>query len=250
MAFSIECILLLSILFLIRQANNIGFHKKWLANRFLVEKLRSTVYLFVAGAKLEPLSLRQTTRRKYDHYGWAIDAYNEILNQLNQTYKPENKIGPIIEIKNYIKKVWITGQINFQTNYNKTHNKWNQFLDKGGIWLFRSALLLAFTHILLCLKQDTIPFLLPFGEILTFIALLLLPIAAALDGIRNQRGYSRNANRSNSMIQILGELKEKYDDAESAEELSILLKETDKIMLQENQDWMLLMQSSELELKP
>ncbi|MBK8296706.1 MAG: hypothetical protein IPK91_05390 [Saprospiraceae bacterium] len=85
---------------------------------------------------------------------------------------------------------------------------------------------------------------------MTLITLLLLPLAAAFDGIRNQREFSRNASRSESMIQILTDLKEKYEAVDTTEEFYKLLRETDTIMLQENQDWMLLMQSSELEVKP
>ncbi|MGB5024895.1 MAG: hypothetical protein WBO44_06070 [Saprospiraceae bacterium] len=249
-AFIIEFILLLSILLIIKTANQKGFHKNWLANRFLVEKLRSTVYLFVAGVPLEKLSLRQVNKKQREHYGWAIDAYNEIKDQLNQINSFEKNNKSVNDINNYIKSTWIDGQLNFQKKYAAKNTNWNLNLEKGGVWLFRAALFLAGAHIISCYVRNNGFQFTQFEEIMTLITLLLLPLAAAFDGIRNQREFSRNASRSESMIQILTDLKEKYEAVDTTEEFYKLLRETDTIMLQENQDWMLLMQSSELEVKP
>lgn len=249
-AFIIEFILLLSILLIIKTANQKGFHKNWLANRFLVEKLRSTVYLFVAGVPLEKLSLRQVNKKQREQYGWAIDAYNEIKDQLNKINSFDKNNPSLNEINNYIKNTWIDGQLNFQKKYATKNTKWNLNLEKGGVWLFRAALFLAGAHIISSFIRNNGLHLTMLEELMTLITLLLLPLAAAFDGIRNQREFSRNASRSESMLQRLSELKEKYEAVDTTEEFYKLLRETDTIMLQENQDWMLLMQSSELEVKP
>ncbi len=249
-AFIIEFILLTFILILILCANHFGFHKTWLANRFLVEKLRSSVYLFIAGIPLSKLRIRGEQEKHTLKYAWAINTYNELCTTLNEPGNQEMSVQRIPQISNYILNSWITNQIKFQKNYVSKHSNLNRRLEIGGIVLFAVALLFALAHILLCYLKDSGIHIHYLEETLTLFALSIPPIAAAFDGIRNQRGYSLNASRGQNTLLRLKELELEFNRVQTKQELEKALRETDQLMLQENQDWLQWLQSTELEYKP
>ncbi len=248
-AFILEFLMLIGILLIIHYANRSGLYKNWLANRFFVEKLRSTIFLFVSGLALEKLNTRSGNAKHNRHYSWAIQAYNEVCDQLNAAHPAHIEETFLGEIKSYISEVWIGGQISFQQRYSRKHEQKNRMLERSGIYLFVIAMSFAFMHIVLSLTRDLGLHIDYLEEFLTLFALVIPPVAAALDGIRNQRGYSRNAMRSEGMIHTLEELQRRIEDVKTPEHLKQFLRETDRVMLHENQDWMMLMSTSDLEFR-
>lgn len=81
---------------------------------------------------------------------------------------------------------------------------------------------------------------------LTFVAIALPAVAAAAEGIRTHREYSRLAKRSENMALALRELDEEFVFASEPDALESLLRETEELMLQETQDWLMLMRFTDV----
>ena len=250
-AFIIEFIFLLLILVLITTADRQRTHKKWLENRFLVERIRAAPYFFIPGKEITEIKTASLKSAESKTSQWMIMIFSEIWNQLNKGRNKRN--GGIItsqpfssELGQYVKKSWVEGQLEFQKDYLARNKWWNNFLERGGRLIFFTAMLVVLTHIILAAANADNTSVALLEKILTVFALSLPPVAAAFEGVRRQREFSRNTKRSSAMIIALEELKRKFEPVDE-NKFSYLLKETDKLLLQENQDWMVLMISSELE---
>ncbi len=250
----IEFVLLFLILTLISIAHKRKVHTRWLEYRFLVERIRVAPYFFLAGRDVSGITPSSNSSGREKKGQWAVMAFAEIWHRLNmnaykhntslKNEKPFNK-----ELISFTRKSWIEGQLAFQNKYYKTNDRKNTFYEKGGRYNFMAALAIAFIHIVLSWfhgeheKPDL------FHKFLTIFALSLPTIAAAFEGIRRQNEYSRNKNRSEGMKANLESLKVKFNAAKEEEDFNKLMREADILMLSETQEWMMLMEPMELELK-
>jgi hypothetical protein len=115
-------------------------------------------------------------------------------------------------------------------------------LEWGGVVIFAFALLAAGLHLILfALHYEWME--LP----ITFAAIILPAVGAAIGGIRTHREYSRIAKRSENMVQSLTEMKDNLKRTESPDEFEALLREIEQVMLIETQDWLMLMRFAKLE---
>jgi hypothetical protein len=245
-AFIIEFFFLLTILILITRAHRKRAHKNWLENRFLVERIRATPYFIISGKEITEIKTALYKSDGSKGSWWMIMVFSEIWNQLNKTGDIKKQQPFSKELVDYVKKSWVEGQLNFQKNYRDRNKWWNNFLERGGKLIFFGAMVSVLVHIILAATARENKDSAFVEKLLTVFALSLPPIAAAFEGVRRQREFSRNTKRSENMILALEDFKNKFEDVDE-NKFSYLLKETDKLLLQENQDWMVLMTSSVLE---
>jgi ABC-type multidrug transport system fused ATPase/permease subunit len=252
LAFGVELFILVTILIVIYLGHKKRIHKNWLEHRFLTERFRAAAYLFITGQEVTEIKISNYHEKSYESGQWAIRVFSEIWNQLKRKWYFQNIKHPTYSAYNndlveYIKKSWIIGQISYHENFCRRNKWWNKFLETGGKWIFFTAIVAAFIHIVISFQIYKSQFLEIMEKLLTVLALLLPPVAAAFEGIRRHREYSRNIQRSESMIVALSELLKKYNAVDNESNFYELTKETDKLMLQESQHWIMLMIPSELE---
>ncbi len=245
-AFIIEFVFLLTILVLISLAHSRRTHKNWLEDRFLVERIRVTPYFFISGQEITQLRTIPYRTGKNNPGRWMVMTFSEIWSRLIQFPGAIEKQPFKKELADYVKRSWLEGQLSFQKKYRDKNKWWNKFLERGGRLIFFAALVSVGIHIILVSFAPDNENLVFFEKILTVLALSLPPIAAAFEGVRRQREFSRNTKRSENIIEELESLKTRFDNADEGK-FAYLLKETDKVMLQENQDWIMLMTASVLE---
>jgi hypothetical protein len=82
---------------------------------------------------------------------------------------------------------------------------------------------------------------------LTFFALVLPAVGAALGGVRAHREYSRLATRSEDMVASLESLSMSFERVRTRGQLEAVVRETEALMLLEVQDWLSLTSLSALE---
>ncbi len=251
-AFLIEFFLLAFIFIIISIAHKRKVHSGWLEYRFLVERIRAAPYFFLANREVLGVTSHSNSGQTTKRGQWVVMVFSEIWYHLilshqkkkheQQSPEPFNK-----ELIFYVKKSWIEGQIKFQKKYFKRNHLKNRFLEKGGRIIFATALAAALMHIILSWFPDDSEQSHLIHNLLIIFALSLPTIAAAFEGVRRQSEYSRNKNRSESMIYSLQELNNKYETVVDENEFYKLLRETDKLMLSETQEWIMLMIPSELD---
>ena len=79
-----------------------------------------------------------------------------------------------------------------------------------------------------------------------FLAIVLTGLGAPMGGFRAHREYSRLAKRSRSMASALRHLDADLADVETPEALIAALRTTEEFMVQETQDWLMLMRAAPL----
>ncbi len=237
-AFGLELLLLLAILITVLAADRNRTHRKWIENRFLAERLRAAQYLAACGTEVTPIKVPPYLGTKGQLDDWTLIAFNEIWRKLPALHG----CSGAEKLKEFIRVSWLEDQIKFHKKKSLASQRLSYRLEWGGVVVFSCALLAAALHLIFfILHNDWME--LP----LTFAALVLPAVGAAVGGIRSHREYSRLAKRSENMAQNLTELKESLKKVTKSEEFETFLREIEGIMLVETQDWLMLMRFAKLE---
>jgi hypothetical protein len=170
-------------------------------------------------------------------------AYYEILSGYGRfTSKSKFDLNGAREM---ICKKWITPQIQYHKSKKSDSGKKSRVLELGGKMAFGAAVLAAFMHVVLSFfAHDKTPVLVENGIIA--LAILLPAFGSAIGAIRTHREYSHLEKRSSIMKSNLEDLQLLYDKIKTHEQLIQVLQYTDETMLQETQDWLMLMKPIDL----
>lgn len=247
--FLLEVAILAVIGSLITRADRMHAHKKWIEYRFLAERLRSAFYLVSCETEPMPLFAKRHADRKLDSYEWTLFAHEEILNDL-----PDMK-GSVNEqcsaYADFIKNVWIDAQKDWHWKKAKDRTDIHKNLEHWGSSIFYVAICLALFHVFLPsllhylnAGEDSI-FVGLAEKGLTWISLILPAVAATLEAIRAHRDYRRLAERSEQMAAKLENLSQSFRLV-GPKNFDPLLRQTERIMLDENKEWMTFVSAAEL----
>lgn len=224
------------ILVLVLVSNRRDWHRKWIDYRFLAERLRTGLFFNLANLKCEislpPPHLRLTSYTK----DWILEAFNSIWCE-NPGMDKEIHFE---SFKNFLLKGWIEDQISYYQKSSMKNHKNHVIYTRVGAIFFIITLFAATIHTL-NIEVFENPLILP------AVAIILPAAAAALTGIRNNHEYSRNAKRYKEMALYTMTIKERIKQVEDIDSLVEILEKTNEIMLQEHQDWRVVVQFHKLE---
>lgn len=239
-AFGFELLLLMTILITVLLADRNRTHRKWIESRFLAERLRAAQFLAACGVEATPIRVPPHLGAMGQADDWTLMAFNEVWQRLPAMKGCDKET--FSQLKKIVSRQWLDDQINYHNRNTKKSKHRNQLLEWGGVLVFSFALLAAALHLIFfILHQEW------FEAPLTFAAIVLPAVGAAIGGIRTHREYSRLAKRSENMVQSLTEMKDNLERAESTDEFETLLREIEQVMLIETQDWLMLMRFAKLE---
>jgi len=237
--FGIELIFLLVISILIYFSNKKGAHKYWIETRFLAEHLRTDMILTICGLKIAPPQYIRHIEDVDTRNGWMLLTLEEILNRIPTQKWNINEYLP--QLKEFIKNVWISDQIDYHLKRKEKLLRRNKTLERIGEVIFYSAIIIAIIHIGLTID------LLILDNILILAVLLLPALGATIAAIRTHRDYKKIANDSIIMVYNLIRLRQELDKPLTSSKLKSLVRKTEELMREETDDWLLLIASKELE---
>lgn len=257
-AFFAEFILLLFILVVVIRADRKRAHKKWIENRFLAERIRSAIFFAMCGVEASPIDVPPLMQVAHQPNDWMVKVFSEVWNSLPPCGNLSGEHpghygirygtgGDYQAILQYVRNHWIRPQIEFHKRKSRSSGKMSKGLEWGGIVVFFVAMSAALAHFVVAHFEDVVQHK-GFEHLLTFLALVLPATGAAIGGIRSHREYSRMAKRSENMEILLEGLDSQFESCSGPQELEILLREAEEIMVRETQDWLVLMRF--VELKP
>ena len=239
-AFSLELGLLLTILVIVIYANQRRTHKKWIESRFLAERIRCANFLAACGVEASPIRVLPYMGGAEQADEWMVMTFNEIWGRLPTMKGCQGQC--CTAFVEFARKRWIKDQIGFHEKKAESSERISRRLEQSGIVVFGLAVVAAALHlILLALHVEWLE------RPLTFAAISLPAVGAAIGGIRTHREYSRLAKRSKNMAMNLKALDERFSSINEPEALESLLRETEELMLLETQDWLMLMRFAKLE---
>ena len=243
-AFSFEFLLLLVIFLTVVFADRKGTHKKWIENRFLAERIRSSIFFAVCGVESSPIRIPQYMMIAHRPDDWMVKVFFDIWNRLPAMIGCQGQQCRIFI--SYIRKHWLQDQINYHRNKAGKAKRISSALETAGKIAFFSAMTAALLHLFLLYLGEGFNALI-LNNALSFVALVMPAVGAAIGGIRTHREYSRLEKRSYNMSAALQELDGRFSNIHEADELERILRDIEELMLRETQDWLMLMRFVKLE---
>jgi hypothetical protein len=243
-AFLLEFVFLLAIYVVIRVADRRKVHKKWIETRFLAERIRSAIFLFSCGVKPATVSLSPLMKTALRADEWIVRAFDEILARAGEAETEDR--GACAACVSFVRARWIGPQIGFHAAKAEKAGRLSRLLEKAGWATFLAAVGAAAWHLVSFIfgHRGILPAL---EKPAVFLAIVLPALGAAIGGVRSHREYSRLEKRSQYMAEALRELDQRFDAVADFSGLEALLRETEQLMLQETQDWLMLMKFAKVE---
>jgi hypothetical protein len=237
-AFAAELVCLLAVVGLVATAHQSRSHERWIEYRFLTERIRQASLLAAGGLEASAIEPPPYAGKGPARADWALMAFNEIWNRLPPLPRLAAERADVV--RRYLRWHAIRDQVGYHERAAATAGRMSHALERGGAAAFGLAILVAALHLPLTvaghrggpLAQAT----------LTFGAIVLPAVGAALGGFRAHREYSRLARRSRGMARGLRRLKRRFVEVSDPDELASLARETERAMLSEAQDWLVLME--------
>ena len=243
-AFACELLALSVIFTALRLADGREVHKKWIEARFLTERLRSAVFMLACGARPSVFAAAPAVKAILGSGEWTTRLFAEIMARTGKI-EPGTASRATAGIA-FVRRHWLHDQVRFHQGKAARASLASRRLEKAGWAVFVAAILAAAWHIL-SMALGHPGFLALLEKPVIFLAVVLPGLGAAIGGIRGHREHSRLAKKSQFMQAALQELESRFASAHGATELQALLRETEQLLLQETQEWLVLMKFARVE---
>jgi len=246
-AFSFELLLLLSVFMMVFLSNRCRTNNKWVESRYLAECLRAAMFFAVCGVEAAPAHVPPYMGVAGKGGSWTTMVFNEIWSRLPAMRGcGGSHCEPLTE---FVRTCWLGSQIEYHEKKAKKTRRRSKRLEYIGLTIFMVAIFAPLLHLVL-FKPGFDLGLTGLEKVLTFAALCLPAIGAAVGGIRSHWELSRIAKRSANMATSLREVEESFDLVNSSESLEAILFRIDDLMKYENQDWLMLMRPAKVHYVP
>jgi hypothetical protein len=244
-AFLFELAILAVSLTIVGAAHRQRSAEKWVESRFLTERLRAAIYMAGCGVEVAIIAVPPHLGETEQPDDWMLRVFEEVWNRMPSM--PGCAAQDCKVIREYIAEQWVNGQIKFHEGKTKREGGQGARLYWFGRILLFSTVGAAAWHILLRITPGRMEAHSTEEKILTFIALGFPALASAFAGLRSHREYVRLENRSRNMSARLRQLKVRVLRTATARDFEIVLREIEATMLQEAQDWLMLMHTATID---
>jgi len=210
------------------------WHRKWIDYRFLAERLRAAIFLWVAGIECEPPKPALHLSLSHRPDDWMVKTFAWIWDA-----RPKGNPSTAISfenLKNFLLAAWIEDQISFYKRRSVRQRAKHTRLASAGAIVFALTLVVAIVHAAR-LEAKWRPEFATLTSILASWAIVLPAAGAAIASIRVHREYLRNSERYKHMFDHLTTITERIEQSEDTDTLVRSLEEANELMLLENQDW-------------
>ena len=209
------------------------WHDRWLAARYLAERIRSGVFLAATGAGdgLRPVmaSGRQLDAVELDsNREWAERAFHEIYWRASRSPVTELEVPALRKL---LVDAWIDDQIGYHKKASYRLAKRQRQLTWLAVALFGVSAFVALLHSMQLLEWHSAP------DVWGYLSVVIPAIGAALSGYGAQREYARLAERSRLMVSRLKEARALVEDSKQLVSLQRATRSTELLMRSETADW-------------
>jgi len=249
LGFGFELVLLSAIAMTLWRGRRTQPHQNWIENRFLTERIRCGIFMAICGVQPKPLEVLPFMGHSQSANDWMVRVFDEIWDRLPEV--PGSGQGDWQLLKKYVEEAWIGDQVRFHREKSAKEKRALRILTRAGEIVLPATMVAAALHLALLWQVGGA------GESavglgdwlhrgLSFVALLFPAIAASMAGMAAHREYRRLERRSENMAGELARLGKKMTSAEDRARFEELLQKVDAVLLQETQDWLMLMRYVEI----
>lgn len=231
----LQVLLLLVLIGLTVDARRRQLPARWISCRLIAEQLRAAMFLTVAGL--------ETSRDRADlvdpSLGWVQAASAEVCLRSPRRAPPAAAVSGL---RRFLLGAWVDEQLGYLRRTGDRQRRRDRLLGTAVWWLFVGSLGLIVVKAF-------------WGESEPVVALALastgLPaLASAFSGIREQRQYVRNSERSRRVAGRLERLRTRLRAARDLGSVQELATATAVLLSEENQDWFGVMGAGNLKPAP
>ncbi len=244
-AFPFELAILAVALTIVGAAHRQRSAEKWVESRFLTERLRAAIYMAGCGVEVSTIAVPPHLGETEQPDDWMLRVFEEAWNRMPSM--PGCAAQECKAMREYIAEQWVDGQIKFHDGKTKREGGQGARLYWFGRILLFSTVGAASWHILLRLTSGRTETHSVEEKILTFVALAFPALASAFAGLRSHREYVRLENRSRNMSSRLRQLRARLLRTTTSRDFEVVLREIEATMLQEAQDWLMLMHTATID---
>jgi len=212
------------------------WHAKWIDYRLLAERLRSGIFLAVAGVDAARLSSPRHVEQSVSPRDWVTSAFDAVWASRPVRTGAPAAVG---QLRDLLLSAWLRPQIRYQDRTSARYVGRHRWLSLAGIVLFSLTFLAAVSHVVPGVPESAHPYF-------WYAAIVLPAFAAAVTAIRTHHECRRNADRAAAMARKLTELAAKMEVVRDADLLLQLARETEQTMLSENEEWRAVVRFSEI----
>ena len=244
-AFPFELAILAVALTIVGAAHRQRSAEKWVESRFLTERLRAAIYMAGCGVEDATIAVPPHLGETEQPDDWMLRSVRGSLES-HAIHAGMRRAGLPSDAGIHCGSMGgRSDQISRRQN-EKGGRPGRRLYWFGRILLF-STVAAAAWHILLRITSGRLEAHNMEEKILTFVALAFPALASAFAGLRSHREYVRLENRSRNMSSRLLQLKSRVLRATTARDFEIVLREIEATMLQEAQDWLMLMHTATID---
>lgn len=208
-------------------------HARWIAYRVLAERFRSALFLALTGA--EPRLESPAEQWRLGVAGdWPRRAFDEVWLTRPQRSTPPELTEPL---KRFVAAALMDDQLAYHRNAADRYHRRQTLLTQVSYVLFGTTLVAAILHAFEVGGHGSGEGL-TWSSALVFLAIGLPALGGALAGLEAQRQYERGLERSRGMAHRLEEARERLAAAGDLDEVRALVQETESILLDESNDWL------------
>jgi len=242
-AYGFEFFILLAIILLLQFAERKKVHQRWIEVRALAERIRAALFLIACQVRPKAMVAPPFQRIAIRSDDWIIRVYEEIIGRVGCVSAPRSDRYDIFW--RFIQSKWLEDQIHFHLRKSARSGLRGRRLERWGALVFGAGMLIAGWHLFRTLASHTAVPALP--EQLAAVLAFFLPAAgAALGSLRTHGEYSRLAKRSQAMSVALSDILNRSRRHPEPASFEPLLREIESLMIEESQDWMVLMKQIKL----
>jgi hypothetical protein len=205
-------------------------HERWLAYRFLAERLRSACYLLAVGVKLEREFAVTGTPENPAQNAWIGRALISFLAEQDTTQAPNE---PLETLSKLVRVHWVEGQISYFESASRKQLRYHHRVQTALYAALGITIAAAVVHTL-----RLWPFHSTETQTLIMLAIGLPAVAGALTGIRGLREFRRHSLRYARMANVLRKYLDQFDYQSDIGSLVQLATNIDDILIAEARGWL------------
>ena len=226
---SFEVLILLLLLAIPIIRRRLRLHERWHRYRFLAERLRSAYFLALAGTP--------DRRPNADAIVFADPAVAWIERALTEIMeiRPRPPIAEtaIATLRDYLARYWIDDQVAYHLNATNRHDRTDRMLRRFTATLFTITLISAVLHLIGIGRHD--PHSATVAATVIVLSICAPAAGAAIHGVETQGEYRRHSERFSRMTTLLGQVRQRMDDARDLTEIRAAAADVERIMRKEEQ---------------
>jgi hypothetical protein len=239
--FLLEALLLGGVVSVIWRANRLRSHRNWMECRFLAERLRGLFFVLLGGAAPEAPPAYLLHDRGEPGEEWVRLVRRHLAHQAQglgwERLDHRTAAG-------LIRQGWVADQISYLGKKAEGCRRAARRLENAAQAAFFLALAGAVVHFAVPLLHPPAHHW-PLGQALTLAALLLPMAGATLGALLSHREYKHLAATSSRVEASLKAVDESFDLL-TPQKLRHLVRKLDRLLEQENSQWMVLVDTAEL----